>query len=371
MDDAPLNSPEAGEGQFPCSACGARLQFMPGTTALACPYCGSRNTIAGSGGAIEELDYRAFLTRVAGDEEMLDVQQVPCGRCGARTTIPPEVAASTCPFCGSSLVITTRTVRLIKPRSLLPFKIDQGTAFAHFRQWIQSRWFAPGDLKKYARSEQKLAGVYVPYWTYDTNTTSRYTGQRGDHYYESETYTAQENGRSVTRTRQVRRTRWTHAGGTVRDQFDDVLVAGSKSLPAEYAARLEPWDLESLAPYADDYLSGFRAESYQVGLEEGFELARKIMDGKIRESVCRDIGGDEQRVFSVDTDYADITFKHILLPVWLSAYRLRDKVYRILINARTGEVQGERPYSAWKIAAAVVAGIIVVAIIALIGSQSG
>ena len=31
-------------------------------------------------------------------------------------------------------------------------------------------------------------------------------------------------------------------------------------------------------------------------------------------------------------------FKHILLPLWLSAYHYRDQSYRFMVNARTGEV---------------------------------
>jgi hypothetical protein len=35
--------------------------------------------------------------------------------------------------------------------------------------------------------------------------------------------------------------------------------------------------------------------------------------------------------------------------VWISAYRYQNKAYQFIINARTGEVQGERPYSILKI----------------------
>jgi hypothetical protein len=79
------------------------------------------------------------------------------------------------------------------------------------------------------------------------------------------------------------------------------------------------------------------------------------MDGAIRESVRRDIGGDEQRIHTVKTQYANVTFKHILLPIWISAYRYQDRVYRFLVNARTGQVQGGRPGSWWKITLAVAA----------------
>jgi hypothetical protein len=143
--------------------------------------------------------------------------------------------------------------------------------------------------------------------------------------------------------------------------FDDVLVLGSRSLPKTFTDALAPWDLAALEPYAPEYLAGFRAEGYAVSLEEGFVEARQIMDATIRRDIRFDIGGDRQRIHSVDTDIRDVTFKHILLPVWLAAYKYRGQTYRFVVNGRTGKVQGERPYSAIKIALAVLAGAIVAA----------
>jgi hypothetical protein len=262
--------------------------------------------------------------------------------------------------------------RGIKPGALLPFKISREDGDGRFRAWIKGLWFAPNRLKQYARQEGRLAGVYVPYWTFDSRTTSWYTGERGDDYWDTEHYTVTVNGRSERRTRQVRRTRWRSVSGVVREFFDDVLVLATPSLPAEHARKLEPWDLKNAVPFQPDYLSGFRAETYQVGLEEGFERATRIMDDGIRASVRRDIGGDHQRIHSLNTKHENITFKHVLLPVWICAYRFGERVFRVLINARTGEVQGERPWSWVKIALAVLGALAVAGgAAALIAAMSG
>jgi hypothetical protein len=192
--------------------------------------------------------------------------------------------------------------------------------------------------------------MYIPYWTYDSKTTSHYSGERGDDYTVSETYrTKDSQGRTVTRTRQVVKTRWSPASGVVWNTFDDVLVLGSTTLPRGKTEGLEPWDLENLTSYRDEYVSGFGAEVYQVDLDAGFNRAKEIMDSTIRSSICADIGGDHQRIHSVKTRHDNITFKHILLPIWISVYRYRNKVYRFVINGRTGEVQGERPWSKVKV----------------------
>jgi LSD1 subclass zinc finger protein len=369
-----MESPEkAGKlvdtAQIPCSQCGAKLDYAPGTESLKCPYCGFEMPIQNPPAQVVELDYLSALDEAVHEKEAHDALRVKCDQCGAETTMPAESAAGICPFCGANMVFSGNVTRLIKPEALLPFRVTNKEAFESFRQWIRKLWFAPNNLKQYARSQGKLAGVYIPFWTYDSDTTTAYQGERGDYYYTTETYTTIENGRRVTRTRQVRHTRWTPVGGTVENAFDDILILASKSLPKIYADRLEPWDLTNLIPYADDYLSGFRAESYQISLPQGFEAAKAVMAPVIANSIRLDIGGDEQQIHSSQTEYGNTTFKHILLPVWLSAYRFREKIYRILINARTGEVQGERPYSTWKIGGAVLFILIIVGLLILLGSS--
>ncbi len=156
--------------------------------------------------------------------------------------------------------------------------------------------------------------------------------------------------------------------------FDDVLVLASRSLPKRYTDALQPWDLSTLEPYRPEYLAGFRAEGYTVELPDGYDEARTHMDRVILRDVKFDIGGDRQRVHSVNTAVSDVTFKHVLLPVWLAAYKYRGKTYRFVVNGQSGKVQGgERPpWSAWKIAIAVIlGGLIVAAGIGYLAAQGG
>jgi hypothetical protein len=122
-------------------------------------------------------------------------------------------------------------------------------------------------------------------------------------------------------------------------------------LPFQIAQSLEPWDLENLTDFDSKYLSGFLTETYQLEPQDGFKIAKDRMNQVILQSVKRDIGGDVQQVHSLETAYNDIKFKHILLPVWMNSYRYGGKIFHFVINARTGEVQGERPWSWIKIAA--------------------
>lgn len=355
---------------FKCANCAAKMEYKPGAQAQECPYCGHANPIPQSEEDIQELDFRAYLTEHPDEAPAEEHLTITCAACGAETTVDPDVLAKECPFCDTPMVATASSTKHIKPKSLLPFEIPRDKARDSFRQWLSGLWFAPNCLKRLAQQEGKLNGMYVPYWTYDSQTTSFYRGQRGEHYWETQHYTTQENGKTVHKTRQVRKTRWYPASGSVWHAFDDILVLASNSLPRKYTEKLEPWDLQHLTPYKDEFLSGFRAESYHIDLGQGFECAQGIMDAHIRQLVRQDIGGDEQRIHSVKTQHNNITFKHILLPIWISAYRYKHTVYRFLVNGRTGEVQGERPWSWVKITLLVLGILAAIATAAIIIGHS-
>lgn len=334
-----------GVRQFPCTQCGAKVEFAPGTDSLECPYCGHQTAIPASTDGIEERDFGSGLADLGQDADTEEVQSVSCGSCAALVEPPTSAEAFPCPYCGSSIVTTARSQRLIKPQAVLPFKITRDRATELFRAWIKKLWFAPNALRKLARLDGRLQGLYAPYWTYDASTVSSYTGQRGDNY--TTTRTVTRNGKRVTE--RVTKIRWRSAAGTVHRDFDDMLVVGSASLPRDLAEELEPWDLGNLVSYADEYLSGFIAERYQIDLRQGWSRAEERMEEVIRGDVRRDIGGDHQRIHTLDTRHSDLTYKHVLLPMWICSYRYKAKVYRFLVNARTGEVQGQRPWSWVKI----------------------
>lgn len=343
-----------------CPQCGSFLTYEPGTTNLRCPFCSAEVPIEQPDVAAEERDFLQLLHTLEIDSELEEVLHHRCSGCGAEIVFPPNVTAARCPYCTNPIVTEQRqSKKAIKPRYLLPFSAVAKEINDLFKGWIESLWLAPNDLKRLAETDKGVTGIYVPYWTFDADTTTAYSGLRGEIYMEPENYVVVRDGKEFVETRMVPRTRWTPAQGVVSLAFDDLLVMASTSLSPEYAQLLEPWDLENLSAYDSRYLSGFLAESYQVGLREGFDLARARMETGIRSAVAAQIGGDAQQVHSMRTAYDNITCKHILLPVWISAYRYRGKLYQFLVNARTREIQGERPWSTIKIVLTVLAGTLV------------
>ncbi|WP_245904841.1 primosomal protein N' (replication factor Y) - superfamily II helicase [Pseudoroseicyclus aestuarii] len=344
------------------------MRYAPGTATLHCPQCGHDAPIvpAPRSAATEELDFDSARRGTVPEAHAEVTRVTPCPSCGAQVDFPAGEHAARCPYCDTAVVADTGLSRHIKPRGVLPFAIDEGAARQAMRDWLGSLWFAPNGLRDYARKGRQLNGLYVPFWTFDAQTRSAYTGERGDDYYVTRTITRDGKRQTV----QERRTRWRNVRGRVQRFFDDVLILATPSLPKAHTDALAPWDLSELAAYRPEYLAGFMAESYRIELEEGFAEARAVMDRTIAQDVRRDIGGDHQRIASVQTQVSDVTFKHVLLPVWTAAYRYKGRSFQFVVNARTGKVQGERPYSKWKIALAVIAALIVAGIAALVYGQT-
>ncbi len=339
--------------KFPCPSCAARLDFDPSVRGLKCPYCGYEEKIErGDNEDVHERDYDDALDRDEAHGKAIPGRssESRCTGCGANVLLEDKVATEQCPFCNTHLENEPVAAQaMIPPESLLPFAVDLRGARDEFTAWLGSLWFAPTELKKVAALGQ-LNGIYVPYWTYDAQTTTFYEGERGEDYTVTQTYTDTDaNGNRVTRTRSVVHTRWYHCSGEVRHFFDDVLLCSSKSLPAPLLDHIDGWKLEKLEPFRPEYLSGFRTERYAIGLKEGYGRAKELMQPTISQLVRRDIGGDRQRVHDQRTRYSAVTYKPLLLPIWVAVYHYHKQTYQILVNGRTGKVAGDRPWSAWKI----------------------
>lgn len=383
--------------RYPCENCGASLRFQPGQEVLVCDYCGHKQRIGGGagraparqqqGGAegeavilsdpetgralqwdaghkapqLVEIPLEKGLRLDQGSDLVETVRTVHCPNCGAEFEFDDATHADVCPFCATPVVTDTGTSRKIKPQGVLPFRLTQEQARNAMEDWLGRLWFAPSGLVAYAKRGRKLRGIYSPYWTFDADTRSEYSGQRGDYYYETIYVTQNINGRNQRVAQQVRRVRWRRAAGQVARNFDDVVVLASASLPRKFVDALAPWDLSHLRDYRTEYLAGLEAEGYTIPLAEGHQTARAQMAGVIQNDARRDIGGDEQRIEQIRTEYSDETFKHVLLPIWSAAYRYNGKSFRFVVNGQSGRVMGERPYSAWKIAAAVIAAVIAMA----------
>jgi hypothetical protein len=337
---------------------------------LHCDYCGYQQEPEKIG-EIAEYDLEEFLRSGAGKAQGYgtETKSISCQQCGATTAVDPTITSSECPFCGSNIVLEQETTNdIIQPESLIPFHVSQEVALRKYRDWLGKGIFRPGDLARRAGRGQ-LYGVYLPFWTFDANAFSRWRAQAGYYYYVTETYTATENGRRVTKTRQVRKTRWEPAWGQHSGSYDDVLVYATNSVDQRNLEKIYPFDTKQLVPYAPQYLSGWRAEQYQIDLGQAWQIGQSKIKDSEKDACIKQIPGDTFRSLDVNTLITDVTFKHTLLPVWIASYPYKGHVYRYMVNGQTGKVEGQKPVSWIRVTIAVVIVLIVIAIIIFLSSQ--
>lgn len=363
-EPADLPSPDgnaaAAAREFPCDSCGARLEFHIGQQQLKCPYCGYEKALTfGEDEKVSEQDLEAALARLSKGEASnveLGELEITCKGCGGSVAFSGQLSATECPFCGttSHREDAHKCESRLKVTAVVPFQVEADKAKEALKTWVKELWFAPSEFKKRGVTG-KLNGIYLPYWTYDAMTFCRYEGQRGTEY--STTVGSGKNRRTVTKVR------WTRVSGSFDQFFDDVTVPATKTFDHDLLGELEPWPIEKAVPFNTELLAGKQAMTYDVDLRVGFSQAKQRVETVLDEEARRRIGGDQQRVDNLAVKYSALTYKHTLFPVWMLAYRYQNESYKVMINAITGEVQGERPWSLWKIGTAVTFALAVAAYI--------
>ena len=348
---------------FPCDNCGAKMTWDPAADALSCEYCQTRQPVPRGEGTIVEraLDDVGDAARGFG----LEVRVTKCANCGARVTFEGTSTAECCVYCGSSNVLSQEANRnALRPESLVPLDVCKDQVEKSFRKWIDGLWFRPNALREVKRFD--AVGVYVPFWTFDCEVESHWSADAGYDTAATETYTAMVDGKPQVRTRQVRKVRWVPAWGDRRDSYDDHLVLASRGLPSDLMRELGDYDTTQLVPYQPQYLAGWRAEEYEVDLEDGWARGLQDVVASQRRRCSGDVPGDTQRNLRVKNNVFDVRWKHVLLPVWSLQYTFKQKTYTVLVHGQNGNVVGKAPLSWLKIAGLVVALGTAAAVVALV-----
>ncbi len=348
--------------QTKCKSCGGIMLYSPADEDLKCVYCGYTTALDHTAAEIEENDFNQWKDRADknSEEQIVEVAEIKCRQCGATTTLAPNVSAAKCVFCSTPLILNEASVkRFWQPEYLLPFKITDKESGANFKKWLGKKWFLPSQLKKGGVQTDMFKGVYLPFWTYDAETFTQYTGERGENRNES-----YRNDKGEEKSRTV--TDWFPTSGEVSESFDDIVVPASETLPSSIADRLTKWDMANCVAYRKEFMAGFITEIYQIDFRDGIQKAKEKMDSVIESSIKSDIGGNTQKIRSKHTKYNDIKFKLLLLPIWISAFKFNGKLYQFVVNGRTGEVIGQYPKSTAKIVTLIVVILAIIAALVLI-----
>ena len=307
-----------------CPSCGGTMFFKPGSQSLLCQSCGRKETIPElvSKIPVNEMDFLAAKNTASHDWGM-EAKLVTCKQCGAETIQNKLQLSGMCPFCGSTTVEAADPEQdIMAPNGIIPFKITEDRALYIFKEWIKDRFLAPELLAQDAQLN-KFYGIYVPLFTFDVLTVNRFTG----HY--------TENNRTLFKC------------GKFQHQVDDFPVVASKQLCSDKLLLnvMKDYRTREAKPYTPDALAGFPCEHYSIGLNEAWNSVGKDMELCLKNQANKQ---DETKfLMGIDmaTDYFNLKYKYLIVPVWINSFYYDNQLYMIAINGQTGKIDGQWPKS--------------------------
>jgi hypothetical protein len=261
-----------------------------------------------------------------------------CESCGAVVTIAPGALTDTCAFCGSNRVLARDLVGdVLRPTALIPFVVDQERVQAQVAEWLGRGWMHPPELRT-VRALRELAGIYLPFWTFDTRIRADWKAEVGT----PRTVRYFDDGKWKTRT--VIDWRW--RSGRVHVPVNDHLSAGTTHVSRAILRKVAPFDLGELVEYDPGYLAGWQAKAYDVQLQDAWESAKEEIRERSKRACYADTGSSHVRNFRMAADFGDERWRYILLPVYLASYPFEGRTFQVMVNGQTGQVAGQKPV-AW------------------------
>lgn len=338
---APTVEKLAATVNFRCPNCDGETAFNAADGGVTCTYCGYHEAPdkAVVGKSAEQLEFTVdTMTQVAHGWGVTR-KDLQCHTCASHISMPAGALTTSCPFCGSNKVIHVKAAQdVLRPRFLIPFKLDESRCHAITRDWLGKSWYVPKELRRVA-SVEPFTAMYLPFWTFDATATAGWRAQVGH------TRTRRDR-KGRTRTETV----WRWESGNVRVNFDDMVLRGTNHVSLHLLEQIKQFNLEDLAPYEPKYLAGQHAQAYEIGLDEAWQKARRAMRERTKTACKSQASTNKIRNFSMQLDFSDESWRYILLPVYINTYYYNNQPFQLLINGQTGAIAGQRPADWRKIA---------------------
>lgn len=326
--------------QQKCPNCGGSVSFDTGAQKLKCPFCDSEfdveaaaghRTSDGAAAAVDNISWESDTSEWTTDETT-GMRVYMCNSCSGEVVADETTGATSCPYCGSPVVMKGQFDGSLRPHLVIPFKLDKEAAKKAFKKHISGKKFVVRAFKDDNKIDE-IKGVYVPHWLFSCNAAGEVTF----------------NAEKVTR-------RWSDANNNYTEIsafncyrsgnmiFDNVPVDGSTKMPDELMESLEPFNIQEAVPFNVGYLAGYLADKFDVSPESSMARANERIRQSLADSLRQTVTGYQ----SVNTVHSGMTvlggdYKYALYPVWLLTIKHKNKDYVFAMNGQTGKFVGNIP----------------------------
>lgn len=325
--------------EYKCPCCGGKIEFDSGTQKMKCPYCDTEfdlETLKGYDEVLreeapEETPHWQTDSAEWNGQDAANMAIFTCKSCGGELVADENTAATSCPFCGSPVVLTGRLSGDLKPDYVIPFKLDKKAAKEALKRHLQGKRLLPKQFQDENHLDE-IKGVYVPYWLFDADASAniRYRATRVRHWSDSNYNYTETSYYSLLRAGNV--------------SFDHVPVDGSSKMPDDMMESIEPFDFSEAVDFQTAYLSGYLADRYDVNSESSIQRANE----RVRRSTEEVFAATAQGYSSVMPENTNIRLNngkahYALYPVWLLNSTWNGKQYTFAMNGQTGKFVGDLP----------------------------
>ncbi len=334
--------------EYKCPCCGGGIAFDSSIQKMKCPYCGTEfemETLAGYDSELrnDQSDDMRWETN-AGTQwqegETGGLRAYVCNSCGGEIACDENTAATSCPFCGSPVVLTGQFSGALKPDYVIPFQLDKKDAKEALIKHYEGKRLLPKVFKNQNHIDE-VKGVYVPFWLFDAeaDVNMRYRATRVRAWSDSRYDYTETSFYAVRR------------GGTIG--FERVPVDGSTKMPDDLMESVEPFDFSKAVDFRTAYLAGYLADKYDVDADQSVARANERIRRSTEEAFAATVNGYTtvvREAGSIRLENGRV--KYALLPVWLLSTTWNGQNYLFAMNGQTGKMVGNLPvdkaaYTKW------------------------
>lgn len=319
-----------------CPTCGGSLIFNPTQKTLVCKKCGV--TLPVIGNKSTEKSFQSLLLRAPLWQK--DTTVYCCEHCGAKSIISKFDIMAQCDYCGTASLTKTDEIPGVRPDTVVVFRLSQDDAEHQMHVWLSKRFFVPNQFKSLLAARQ-LRGVYFPAFTFDAQSCTKYTGVEVN----TKTVTITVDEKSITETQTVHHP----ISGIDFHIFDDLLVLANDKITRGILTAIQPFDTNQGQVFQQAYLAGFTVCQASKEPQTCWEEAKKSMESVIRDKINTKYRDTTIENLQLDMEITAITYKYVLLPIYVGHTEYKGVKYPLFINGQTGKVYGKTPKSHWKI----------------------